>query len=554
MSETLNIVKILFKGTYRTSKSESGGGKTAVCVAIAVFYLLFETALIITFAQMTPIFINSSLVPELLTAVITIGLLAVSAIGIVPMLSLLYFSSDSEFFLALPVSPVKVYFAKLISVYVVQFALTFAFTFPVLVSIGIAAKLNAFFYVVTLFAQILLPVFPLTVLSIICLPLMYLLRFLKNRGAIASVVVLILFVAFFVFYMFAVTSAGYEEADVFALVTNKIVKIADVFVPFLAINRFATFTVVGEMSLKTSMFVNFVAFVIPAAVLSFVSLLISKAAYTKAVAAQLENPRKILISDVYKAETGINKAIIQREFKEILRTPAFLLQCFAGLIIAPILFVVMAVKGEFSGIGLAESVELETCFVWLLVAVMIATLVISVNIGAATTISRDGKCFYIAKLIPVSYDVQINARIKFYKILYGADIFLCVALQYISCGFVCWWVGILLLVFLLALNDGFVSMCVALDLSNPKLDWKSYNEIVKRSRNAMLPTIIGIGISALIAIGGIVALFVLSSLTSVVVASIIVCSVLIALAVVFAMVMKSILNKNIQKYFERIDG
>lgn len=559
MGELKSIVILLLKSNYRSAPGEKKGGKIAVYAVFAILYLIMEFAFVAMITEFTPVFVQNELIPELITFILAIGLSAVAALGILPMLSTLYFSSDADFFLSLPVSQGKVYFAKLCTVYITQLGLTALLIAPALIVIGANAMLSALYYVVMTFAIVLLPVFPILISSIICLPLMYLIKFFKNRGAVSSIASLVVFVVFFIFYTFGASSgaAGGEIIDVAKEIIEPVKNVVYYLPPLLAISRFATFEPVFGLEIGVSMILNFAIFVLPIIFLFGLTVLISRKAYFGAVTAQLENHKKATKSSVHQNSRSIFKALILREWKDIIRTPTFALQCFGGLIIAPIFLITMALSGEFelifSQLG-PEIVGDGTGLLWFFVLALLQMFIVSVNIGASTTISRDGASFFVSKLLPVPYKVQLNAKIALYLIVYGAAALICTGIEYIIFGFDFWWMGIMQLVYLLIVNYALIQLYICLDLSSPKLDWKSYREIVKNSRNATLPTLIGIAWAIFSGTAALITYITISTYISAQAASIVAYSIIILIALVIAIVMKCILNKNADKFFERIGG
>lgn len=554
MTEIIRLVKLLLKDTYRSSKADRGVGRIGVYALIGVVYIMFEFAIITTLIGLAPLFQDKGMVPEFLTAVMSLGLTAVTTLGIMPMLSLLYFSKDSEFFLSLPIAPSKIYFAKLASVYITQLAITAAILLPALFAIGIKIGLSWAFFMVMILAVLVLPVFPLMAISIICLPLMYVIKFFKNRGAAASVVAMALFIAIFVAYMLLVNStSNMPEADMelMNILDGPINRIASFMIPLTAINRFATFTRLEGYSEAISMLLNFFIFIVPALIMFVITLIISRRAYHHAVMAQLENNKRSNSGSIYQQQSGKMKALILKEWKGIIRTPVFTLQCFIGLIMMPVVLIVMGVSG---GMEMDGETAIQAYAYWFIIVMMIQIIVVSTNIGASTSFSRDGGAFYLNKLLPIPYNMQIKAKILFFNIIYVADITLCFIIQFIILGFEAWWVGLLLYAYLLIINYGFINLCIIMDLSKPKLDWKSYREIVKNSRNAVLPMLIGVGIAVVLGVLSITLLFVLHELITIRLSAMLISALLLGAASAFAFITRNILRTHANKFFERIEG
>ena len=339
--------------------------------------------------------------------------------------------------------------------------------------------------------------------------------------------------------------------DIAAGLLNPVLNSAKVFLPLHAINKFATFTAIEGYSPALSMLFNFLIFVVPAFMLFIVALIISRKAYYGAVASQLENSGRVHGGSLYKSGMSGFKAQIVREWKLIWRTPVFAIQCFGTLIIAPIILIVMGVG--INGVGASPNKSMFVT-IWLIIGALMQFLIVSTNIGASTTFSRDGEAFFINKLIPMSYNTLIKAKITLYNLIYDVAIVISTAIWYILFGLKFWWMGLLILAYLIIYNYGFVSMCILIDLSSPKLDWRSYREIVKNSRNAFLPILIGGAVSLLVGAASIGLIFILRDLMSIELASALVSTLMLGGAIAFAFITRNILSTNAARYFDRIEA
>lgn len=68
---------------------------------------------------------------------------------------------------------------------------------PALVTVGIAVGLNAWYYVTVILAAFVVPAIPMVIVSLLAIPLMYVVSFFRNKGAVASVAMILLFGAVF---------------------------------------------------------------------------------------------------------------------------------------------------------------------------------------------------------------------------------------------------------------------------------------------------------------------------------------------------------------------
>jgi ABC-2 type transport system permease protein len=134
------------------------------------------------------------------------------------------------------------------------------------------------------------------------------------------------------------------------------------------------------------------------------------------------------------------------------------------------------------------------------------------NITSATSISREGKNFYLSKIIPVDYTTQVKAKVYLSLIIN----LITVLIGYIISIFV-YRLSVIEIVFfpiVLGLYSyGYALSTIRFDLKQPKLNWTTPNEAVKNNQRATIPTLINMAISFVIMIILIVLYVMLSVLT-----------------------------------------
>ncbi len=182
------------------------------------------------------------------------------------------------------------------------------------------------------------------------------------------------------------------------------------------------------------------------------------------------------------------KAIYIREWKLLMKTPMYFLNGFIGNIIGPIIVLVMfTAQGQSSQLG-----EVLKFFQNPLIAgyvtlagIGFVLFVSGMNTAASTSLSREGKTFWISKLIPVSPEHQVLA-----KFLNGY------ALSMIGVTVTVLILGIfmnmspirVLLIFIFG-AIGSVTLVAAdlmFDVFHPKLIWTNPQEAIKQNLNAVL--------------------------------------------------------------------
>ena len=162
-----------------------------------------------------------------------------------------------------------------------------------------------------------------------------------------------------------------------------------------------------------------------------------------------------------------------------MRSPIFALNCLANIVIAPV--AAYMITKSLPQLSLKSFGEFETAMIGLFVSFAI----MSMGLVSSTSISREGKCFWITQIVPVSLKKQAKGRIKAATIFYfiAGEIFLFlfgvllkIDFLYIIYGLVLTPVG--------ALPFSYLGLFV--DLIKPKLYWDKESEAVKQNFNGML--------------------------------------------------------------------
>jgi ABC-2 type transport system permease protein len=121
------------------------------------------------------------------------------------------------------------------------------------------------------------------------------------------------------------------------------------------------------------------------------------------------------------------------------------------------------------------------------------------NTAAATSVTREGRAFWLAKTVPASANLQVKG--KFY---FGSSIALLgVSSTGIAGGIILGLplLGVLAAVIVALLIGGAISAIgVTMDMTRPKLYWESERQAIKQNMNAFLITMVGFAIVIVYAI------------------------------------------------------
>lgn len=493
------VMRMLVKNMFKKNPGEKKGLKIFTGISIAILYLFIMFGMISTIVMVAPTVGEYGLQSDVLTLIFGIAVMIILFFGITQILTGLYFSKDTEFFLSLPISTGTVYFAKISVIYLGMMTVEAAVMIPCLVVMGIMLKMSALYYIIGLVAALFLPALPLMLASIIAMPLMFLVSSFKNKGAMTSIVTLILFALAFGAYYFVVMQisggvsdpdSGIDFSQLILSFKESLSKMSDILLPLSAIARLATLTPVYGLSVGLSALVNALIFIGFTAVLAAIAFGVSSAVYKRGVTKMVEgtNKRDSAKKREYKSSGGAIKALVSKEWRQTLRTPAFALNCLMFLVLVPI---IVAVLNVTNGQGAMEDgTDMQFGYLSLFMIMMMG---IGMNYGACTCITREGETFAFSKSLPVDYSDLIKSK----QILYIVLGYICIALS--SAVMLIFSRDVFLFILSLGLfipyNIAYVNFAILHDLSGPRLKWTNPKEATKRDIKGMVPFYINMGVS-----------------------------------------------------------
>ena len=563
MKNYFTIFRLFFKYMFRKGGEKSSKWIWAAYIFVGLVFAAVIASICVTIAVLANTVNGMGLLPEFITMMLVVACVAVVLLGLVPMMTYLYFSRDTEFMLTLPVKSSTVFMAKLSVVYLTEIIVSTVILIPAMLSVGIITGQGALFYIIMLFAVLLVPAIPLVIVAVLAIPLMWIVSFFKNKGALTSIVVILLGCGVFAAYYALIAGLNSGSGDEFdpeavvASLTNALNTVAAILVPLAAIARLATLspkTAFGEFSVGTAALINLAVFVGFVVVLLALAILVSSAVYRRGARSILEGGTKKNNGKIEFAEkSSALSAFFKKEWRELVRTPAFAFQCLSGILLCPIIIYFMSTMFSTGlDVGGEDEIAAEVDKIIALIKSFvligfIAMFCVSMNVGAPTAITREGKNFYLLKVVPMTYRVQIRAKLLLYVIVSSLSI----VTSLVVTAVLAFDLTNLIFgtIFLLLYNYGYNCVCIYIDLRRPKLNWSTPNEAVKNNRNAVVPMLINMAVGILLI--AIPVTFVLI-IPSEIVAKLVSWTILCGMGVASALVFHNLLFANVDKLFEKI--
>lgn len=435
-----------------------------------------------------------------LLAGVLMPMVVVLVLGLFQVLGTFFFARDAEHLASLPIAPRAVFAAKLAVVMVGQYVTAIPILVVPTVYYGIEMGCGIGYYAKLTALALLAPAMPVGAAALVSLALMRVVSAVRRRSAVLSIGGLLLMVGFIAGEAALMNAASSKMTSelIAGLVKDQVdlIAVAGRYFPPIrwAVGALADSGAAGA--------INLLMFTAASVAAAGLAILASSTLYQKGALAQSETERGTGVRRLKECrQSSATMALFLKEWRVILRTPVYALNSLVGIILGPLMVnpsvfggVVMKdpdVKPFFDKLASAPNAALSM----LLVAGALVAMGL-INTAAPTTISREGRVFWLSKVIPVPPGKQVTAK---FLAGYSVSALAAVATAVVLCpsfriGAVPSLAGVVLA--LVALYP-IVVADVLLDLLNPKLLWNNPTEAIKQNVNALYGMALGAGLAAL---------------------------------------------------------
>jgi ABC-2 type transport system permease protein len=440
----------------------------------------------------------------LLTYGILLGQFLVLLFGFYYVIAAFYFSRDLEMLVPLPFRPVEVMLSKFAVILVNEYLTMMPLVLPVLITYGILSKARPSYWAGAVAVYALLPVIPLAIVSILVVGMMRLVNLSRKKDVMIVIGSVILIVAAMALQFTIGRSVGRRMgpegiAGFFASPNSLLSRIGAGFPPSVWATK--ALAEVGTPSGWTSLCV-FAA----VSLLLFWGILIAadKLFYRGLIGIGEVSGRKRLLSRTEmsrRVSSGRRpiRAIFEREWRIMNRTPIFLLNGVLTAVIIPLVFVVMAKMGSGGGDATALLRFLTSSPSVYVILGAAGFMVVSgcLNGTASSAFSREGGQFWMSKVIPVTPREQVLAKFAHSYLIallgFAAAASVLVFVMRVG-GAAC------LVAALLALTAGIALTAAGMiiDLARPLLDWINPMKAIKQNLNVLIAFFADMGILAVV--------------------------------------------------------
>jgi ABC-2 type transport system permease protein len=425
------------------------------------------------------------------------GQMVIFILGLFYVISAFYFSNDLERLIPLPLRPRELVVSKLLVVMINEYFSIMPIVLPCLLGYGILARAPLDYWILLVPVYLLLPVIPLALSALFAIGLMRVVNLSRKKDALIIVGSLLLITLNILFQ-----TRTHQEGDNAAIMRFFAEK--DGLVQMIGRNfppsRWASRSLTLGFSPEGLLQFLLLAGISGLAVFGMIAL--AEKLFYKGVIGLNEiaaKQRKFSRAELEKRiSSGRHpiRAVFLREVRLMNRTPIYLLNGVLVGVIVPAIFLAGA-KSRAGGGLVAIFNKLESAHATTLILGLVAFFLVCgcINGTASSTFSREGRHFWISKVIPVPWRQQVVAKFLHSYLVSLVGIVAAAVVAVVAIGIPAASMGLAALLALV----GSAALNVAgmrIDLARPLLKWTNPQQAIKQNFNVVLAMIVDLGFIA----------------------------------------------------------
>lgn len=436
-------------------------------------------------------------------AILSLGIVLVSSIvfvfGIFYVISFFYFAADAQSLLALPLSGWQVLGARFAVVLFYEYLSALPFLLPPLLVYGIKSGAGLIFWLYAVLGFLLVPLMPLGMATI---PTVIVMRFanLGRRKDLLKILSGLLVLVLAVAYQFLVQKSGpniMEPIFLQNLLTDRggLMNLMSRVFPsarFLGLALINADKLAGLLNLTIFAGLSWLAVAL--------TWICGEQLYFKGLVGSGETTakrKKLSEADYHRLGKGLPPVLSYwvKEMRLLFRTPTYFINSVMINLLLPVLITIPFLiqshnqPGSMPWEGLLNTGHSQSILLAAVTGVIV--FVTGSNAISATSISREGKEFYISRYIPLAYAKQIQAKLLTAYLMAASGAVLLIIAVRIVIPLNCLILAMLLLVSLIAIIP-VIEAGLIIDLYNPKLNWENEQQALKQNFNVLFSMLLAI--------------------------------------------------------------
>lgn len=415
-----------------------------------------------------------------------------------------FMCADGHRLLCLPLTSATIFAAKLFVAYLFETITSVVMAVALLVPFGIGAGFSLSYFLMLLPVTVLLPVLPMFIGILLCIPLSMLLNRLKNHNVLRLVFQVLFFLAAMALYMVFLNSMykfdGSGNGDVNALVVLLRSLLENISGVVKYVYPVYWMGVTMTSAVWSDVLLGFLGALACAAVMFLLAVLCALPMYKRNLVGQNEGSSGARKKSVQFKQRGIVAELAVTDAKRMFRDKQFGLPALLGIVMLPIISVFMFVgfNAGSEGGGALNAFPIYQLIAPLALFAYMLLIGMSANPIVMYPISRENRAFYLLKTYPIGLSYIFKA-----KLLLGS---LSILAGYLLTGILSGilfdidWIYVVFMTVSMSLY-AFAQMCIVtiFDLKNPKLNWTNFNQSLKNSRTVWQSMLVSLVVILVIA-------------------------------------------------------
>ena len=423
--------------------------------------------------------------------------------GLNVIFSVFYFSGDIENLLPLPLRPFQIIASKFTAALISESIMEFILIIAVFAGYIIAAGLPFYTWIIALFAMLTLPIVPLSYCAVICMVVMLLTGFIRNKDTVNKITGFLIFGVIIGLIVIVSNSGGLDPDNLVAVLSdpgNTLLNVLNIIFPHV---HFIMSSTVNNTAINLLFYIGYNALCVS------LFLLVAEAVYIKTAAgvSRSSSSRRRSLQSSLSSIKQKSPAVtyLKKEFRILFRTPAYFLNCVLINLIWPLfLYLIYILQGKTNFLeafiyDIHHGNE-ETVLIFILGVSAMSVLVTAANCIASSAITREGSHLAFMKYIPMPYMTQLNIKALVSIIISGTGMiaYVIIAGIYLNMG-----IKLMLLCCIIALLSVIFASYfgIFMDSVNPKLIWDSELNALRGNYNIFFNMAAAILLEAVICAG-----------------------------------------------------
>ncbi len=490
------LFKLDLKSRFGTTHKRGVKYRISQCMN-ALFFLAIYAVLILGMYYLAKIFVERSQMRlEFLTLISFATMIIAAVISTGTIVKNLYQNGDNEMLLRFPVSGKEILLAKSIYCFLHNIIVCFLLMFPIYVTFGAVTNAPAGDYFAYIGIILLSSLVTFAVGNILAVPAVKLINIFKNKFVVVLILTIIIVCGVFVAYLLALSHILTYLRD-----SRQGIFSADMIIRYKAfLNGAYPFKWYAELvsgrRLGTlnagGLALRFLYIFLMTAALSVAAYFITSRAYYKTILYGIASGKSTVSRKVKDKQMPVVQTLLTKEFYLILRSFNYSFEYLAMACAAPIMV--------FFCNRLAATMGTDSVGAAIMpgITIMVIIIFITVTVSfASTCISREGNCFYMTKVMPVSFKVQILTKFILYSVVATISVLLtCLvtgifyttdagdkALSAVDMAAI-WGISEILVISL-------TSLSMAVDIKWPTFNVSGDGELVSANKNVAIMLVVG---------------------------------------------------------------